>query len=68
MPVHQCECSDPRCPFHEGEPSCNRPATRVLVRIDLQDRSGIRFCKACAEDAESSGLFTDFFEFFYQKV
>ena len=51
-----CECFDPQCPHtthgHIGE-------TRVLYRIDMEDETGIEMCDTCAEDAWSSGLFTD---------
>lgn len=56
---HNCECSDPGCPVHEGK-DCNRHGrTKTLYRIDMEDATGTRFCKDCADDAYESGLFDD---------
>jgi hypothetical protein len=52
-----CECSDPQCPACYGD--CDRPATSVLYRIDIDDVIGTAFCSDCADDAFESGLFVD---------
>jgi hypothetical protein len=57
-----CQCADHGCPVHPGM-DCARVATReqhlvTLRRVDMDDRSGTRFCPPCAEDALASGLFT----------
>lgn len=57
----KCECRDPGCKVHPGFETanpCERKATDTLYRIDMEDRTGTRFCKACALDAYESGLFS----------
>lgn len=53
----RCGCADPGCPVHPGSSSCTRGGTRVVRRIDMEDRTGTRMCAACAEDALASGVF-----------
>lgn len=53
-----CECSDPGCTAHKGS-SCRRAGEYVLYRVDMHDATGTLFCDLCAEDADSSGLFTE---------
>lgn len=52
-----CECSDPGCPAHEGKSECTRIATTTVYRIDMDDRTGTRMCRECAEDAMESSVF-----------
>jgi hypothetical protein len=52
-----CECADGGCPACHGD--CEREATVTLHRVDMEDRTGTLFCDECAEDAMSSGLFTE---------
>lgn len=56
-----CSCCDPRCPHHPGYDcmagASNARGGRVLHRIDMDDRTGTRFCCNCAADALASGLF-----------
>jgi len=59
MRKETCECSDPQCPVHDGKPECSYQAKQTLYRIDMEDMSGTRFCRRCAEDAYSSGVFSD---------
>lgn len=54
---HTCVCSDKGCSACEG--LCEDRATFTLYRIDMDDRSGSRFCEGCASDAMDSGVFTD---------
>lgn len=54
----RCECSDPRCPVHNGRSECRRAATTTLYRSDTNDYSGVRYCDPCADDALESGLFS----------
>lgn len=56
---HACECSDRRCPAHPGKDCSKVGRTRTLYRVDMEDRTGTRFCSACASDAMDSGLFAD---------
>lgn len=58
-PTHKCECSDPGCPEHKGTSQCSNNATETVFRIDMEDRTGTRVCKACADDCFNSGLFSD---------
>lgn len=53
----KCECADRGCPFHTGLDHCVRTATDVLYRCDMEDRTGTRFCRPCADDADESGLY-----------
>lgn len=52
-----CECEDPGCPVH-NDASCDGAARTTLYRSDMEDRTGVRFCAACAEDAMSAGVFS----------
>lgn len=52
-----CECSDPECPACHGR--CLRAAITNLVRVDMDDVDGTQFCRDCAYDAMSSGLFRE---------
>lgn len=54
----RCECCDELCPVHRGE-ECQEEGTLTLYRVDMDDVSGTVFCDECAEDALSSGLYTD---------
>jgi hypothetical protein len=53
----KCECSDSGCPAHNGASECNRKASVILYRVDMDDESGTAFCGKCADDALSCGLF-----------
>ncbi len=55
----KCECTDMRCPAHEGIEDCREVATVILYRIDMEDITGTAMCEDCASDAFESGLFTD---------
>ena len=52
-----CQCSDPGCPECKGH--CDHRAKSVLLRIDMEDRTGTPMCAKCADDALESGLFTE---------
>jgi hypothetical protein len=52
-----CECSDKMCPAHSGKSSCSKKARVRMRRVDMDDRSGVLFCLACADDAANSGVF-----------
>lgn len=54
-----CECSDPGCPVHPGKSECGNRAKTILVRSDMEDRTGTAFCAECASDALDSGLFNE---------
>jgi hypothetical protein len=51
----RCECSDPGCPCCHGH--CERKATTVLCRSDMEDETGTAMCEGCAGDALESGVF-----------
>lgn len=53
----KCECSDTRCPVHPGE-FCKDVAVETLYRRDM-DNAPVQFCAACAEDAWTSGVFSE---------
>lgn len=53
----KCECADPGCPAHKGKSTCTGAGHQILRRVDMDDRTGTRMCKACAADAYESGLF-----------
>ena len=53
----QRECTDPGCPVHPGQSACAAVGTEYLRRIDMDDRTGVRFCEECRVDAWESGLF-----------
>ena len=46
-----------RCSTCKGTGFVPVPLT-ILFRVDMEDRTGIAFCPACADDAMASGLFT----------
>lgn len=55
----QCECSDPGCKAHEGKSECTRKAVTTVSRYDYEiDGDHFRFCRACADDAIESGVFS----------
>lgn len=54
-----CRCGDRGCSAHKGIGSCDAPASTVLYRVDMIDRTGTDFCAACAEDADASTLYSD---------
>jgi len=54
-----CECSDPGCPVHFGSSTCPHTQQCVVFRVDMEDETGIEMCELCAEDALSSGCFSD---------
>ena len=57
---HKCECADRLCPVHKGHAECSFVGrTKTLYRVDMEDRTGTRFCPSCANDAYESGLFAD---------
>lgn len=56
--THECECSDPGCPMAHGS-ACHRKPCCTLYRVDMEDRTGTRFCEDCADDAWGSGVFTN---------
>lgn len=58
MKHSHCECSDPGCPAHMGKSECTRNAVSVVRRVDMEDgNTKLAMCRACAEDALSSGVF-----------
>ena len=52
-----CQCADQGCPVHAGKSSCDNGCKTILIRVDMDDRTGTWFCSACAADAMESGLF-----------
>jgi hypothetical protein len=54
--AQRCECADGGCPCCHG--NCEREATVVLYRADMEDATGTPLCEGCADDAMDSGLFT----------
>lgn len=54
-----CQCTDPGCPVHKGKSECSHKAVSVLRRVDMEDKTGTPMCRACADDALESGLFSD---------
>lgn len=52
-----CECTDPGCPACRGK--CDKRATMCLLRVDMEDRTGVLFCDKCGSDAMESGVFSD---------
>jgi hypothetical protein len=55
--LDKCKCSDPGCPVHPNPGPCKNLARRTVKRIDMQDETGTRMCRRCAEDALESGVF-----------
>jgi len=55
----KCACSDPGCEVHEGKSECTHNAVTVVVRMDMEDRTGTPMCRACANDALESGVFDE---------
>lgn len=53
----KCECADPLCPVCEGD--CWNTARVSLFRVDMDDEWGTPMCRACADDALASGVFTE---------
>lgn len=53
----KCECSDPGCPMHTGHSDCHMKAKILLLRVDMEDKTGTAMCHECAEDAMDSGVF-----------
>ena len=53
----RCECEDSLCPVHVGK-SCAERAQLTLFRVDMEDRTGVRFCDACGTDALESDVFS----------
>jgi hypothetical protein len=59
----QCECYDTQCKGGQHSPTvyygrCLTTARLVtLYRVDMDDRTGTRLCRPCADDAMASGLF-----------
>lgn len=49
-PKHPCECTDPRCPVHEGKSQCTNAAKECLRRTDMVDKTGTLMCYECGED------------------
>lgn len=54
-----CECSDAGCAAHKGISKCTNKADTILYRVDMDDASGTLMCSDCADDATTSGLFTE---------
>lgn len=52
---YPCECSDSGCKHCHGK--CTSKRSRVYYRVDMEDKTGVRFCVGCASDALESGLF-----------
>lgn len=52
-----CKCSDPNCPKCKGK--CANKAVTVVIRIDMDDRTGTPVCRACADDCLDAGIFRD---------
>lgn len=60
--IYMCECVDPGCPEHRGAArslECLEPATTILYRIDMEDHTGTKMCRGCADDAHASGVFRE---------
>jgi hypothetical protein len=59
-PLH-CECLDLGCKAHPGKACTDvgEGPTEILYRIDMDDKTGTCFCVPCAEDAMSTGLYTE---------
>lgn len=57
--MKKCECADPGCRAHLGRSKCNREAAQTLFRVDMEDKTGTRFCDHCTLDAMESGVFAD---------
>jgi hypothetical protein len=55
----KCECADSGCKVHAGVSSCPNQANTILYRVDMEDLSGTLCCDDCANDATTSGLFTE---------
>jgi hypothetical protein len=53
----QCECSDKKCPIHEGEDNCPNEGTVTLERTCFAGKPRGYFCERCAEDMLESGYF-----------
>jgi hypothetical protein len=55
--TNKCECYDKECSAHKGT-NCKRESrTKTLYRIDMEDKTGTRFCDDCESDALESGLY-----------
>jgi hypothetical protein len=54
---HNCECTDPGCPVHKGSYCANKSRTITVYRVDMEDKTGTRMCRECANDALDSGVF-----------
>lgn len=53
-----CECADKLCPVHNGKSSCEKNSVTTLYRVDMEDHTGTKFCRGCADDSLESDLFT----------
>ena len=54
-----CECCDPGCPVHPGGSCQNMTRTKLIYRVDMEDRTGTAMCPRCLTDAMNSGVFSD---------
>lgn len=54
----QCECCDSDCLIHPGKECCQRSNLSTLYRVDMEDKTGTKFCPKCWDDAMESGLFS----------
>lgn len=57
-----CECADKGCVAHPNVNVCGQHGTSTLYRVDMYDKTGTRFCAACADDAFETGLFRDCYQ------
>lgn len=62
-----CGCFDKGCKANHGhaclamiDPRAGDGSGETLFRIDMDDKSGTLFCRACADDALESGVFCSF--------
>jgi len=57
-----CQCCDRGCPIHSGKSACDKKASTVAVRIDMDNGTGMDtgmpMCEGCATDAMESGVFS----------
>ena len=55
----QCECNDPGCKGHEGVSECMAKGRIKVTRYDYETQGDhLLMCRACAEDALNSGIFS----------
>jgi hypothetical protein len=60
MATLNCQCADPGCTEHKDKHgTCDKPGSTVLVRVDMEDRTGTIMCRGCAYDALDSMVFRE---------